>query len=466
MWSLLEFKSLAVSFVELKRIYGTSAMQAVTSALLTVVLGLWGALGVFWVRAKMPPALIAGFEFFILLPSLLPGLFIIVSFLNLIPNFPFGFWGVVVLHAASHVGLAALILHRLLESKLSPFFELAVVTGSGRFYFFKKSFPLLLEQIAHIILVFFVLFITSVSIPLVMAGGGATSLESAIYQQILSFHDWNKAINLFIVQFAAIALLFSLVPPRSPLPSETYHRSTVRFFASSFGVLPAAIPTLIVLTSLLAKIPEGLLGIEQQPSVLEDGLLYTAGSLLTGLLVGGLSFLLLTVFTYLYQTGRHRKVAVFLITPSFVILAFSFSLFAGQGPWLYGKIALALTVGFFPSLLRLGYLQKIASYDETLDEISLLGGRSSHTFFKGIWPQLLPQISLLSGLAAVWAMGDFAVSRVIAGRDITLAMWVQSLVDQYRWDIALVLSWLILGTSLLIFGFFWSLSYVSYKKLS
>ena len=72
----------------------------------------------------------------------------------------------------------------------------------------------------------------------------------------------------------------------------------------------------------------------------------------------------------------------------------------------------------------------------------------------------------LSDVGAVWAMGDFAVSRIISGSDMTLAMWTQSLVDQYRWDMALVLSWIILAASFIVFGFFWSLSYVSHKKLS
>jgi ABC-type sulfate transport system permease component len=110
--------------------------------------------------------------------------------------------------------------------------------------------------------------------------------------------------------------------------------------------------------------------------------------------------------------------------------------------------------------------QKLNSLEEEIESVALLGARPAKIFLHGVFPQILPQVSLMSGLAAVWAMGDFAMARVIAGADMTLAMWVQSLVDQYRWDMALVLSWLILLTSFGVFSFFWSLSYVSHQKLN
>ncbi|MCC6137837.1 MAG: hypothetical protein IT287_04345, partial [Bdellovibrionaceae bacterium] len=73
-------------------------------------------------------------------------------------------------------------------------------------------------------------------------------------------------------------------------------------------------------------------------------------------------------------------------------------------------------------------------------------------------------IFLLSGLSAVWAMSDFAVSRLILERDWSLGLWIQSLVQQYRWDVAVAGCWLLILCGFIVFFFFWRVARVSRQK--
>jgi ABC-type Fe3+ transport system permease subunit len=310
-------------------------------------------------------------------------------------------------------------------------------------------------------------FLASVSIPLILAGGQYTSLESAIYQKIVMAHDWPLALNLFIVQTIFIgALVFSL-GQMPTTPTENSGDLNSDYLGLPTGLACVVFPVAVIVLSLLIKIPMGLVGLSQQTDVLAGWQKYLMGSVLVGFVSGGVGFVGLSFITYFYLEGRLRRWLALVIVPSSVVLAFAFFLMPGTSPSiLYYKVAVALGLSFLPALKRFGMIQKLETLAEQAEVAEFLGASRGKVFWRGVWPQALPQISLLSGLGAIWAMGDFAMSRVITGRDMTLAMWTQSLVDQYRWDIALVLSWLVLGTSFLVFGFFWSLSYVSNKALS
>jgi len=465
-YAFREFKGLAFDAGLLREIYLYSGGQALASVALTLTLALPGAMGLFWVRDKAPAGLAAAFEFAILLPSLLPKLFVLVSFLNLIPAFPFGLPGVVILHAFSEVGLVALIFHRLLQHKLASYIDAAELMGCGRHYFLKTVMPLVAPQMIQVAYVLFLYFLASVSIPLILAGGQFTSLEAAIYQKILMAHDWNQALNLFAVQVAFIAVLISLLGLLPETPTDAQPHWPSGFLALPSGVVPVLAPLAVILVSLLIKIPLGLIELSREPQVLDGWTRYLSGSLLVGFAAGGFSFVGMTVLAYFYQEPRLRRWFALVMNPSSIMMGFAFFLMPGTLPvWIYVKMATALGLTFLPALKRLGLLARLESLGPQAEAALLLGASPLKVFLRGLWPQALPQIALLSGLGGVWAMGDFGVSRVIAGQDMTLAMWTQSLVDQYRWDMALVLSWLILAASFVVFGFFWSLSYVSHKKL-
>lgn len=461
------FSSFSLDGVATSGIYLYSCAQALASAVFTLMMAVPGALGLFWLKSRARPALVASFEFAILLPSLLPGLFIVVSFLNVIPGFPFGIGGVVLLHGFSEVGLGAIIVHRILHQELGAYMDGAELMGTSPFRFLKSAVPLMAPSLGQVLAILFLFFLSSLSIPLILAGGRYATLEAAMYQQVLSLHDWNQALNLFLVQAVFLALGFVFLGRFQGATTDPGPGKYSSYLAWPLGLVVLIFPVAVVLISLLIRLPVGLIALGQQATIMDGWAQYLAGSLLTGFLVGGGSFVGLSALCYFYQRARLRKFFSLIMTPSLVMLAFAFFLLPGtSGTALFAKVSLALTIGFLPALMRFGFLKKVESLSTQVESVALLGASSGKIFWRGLFPQVLPQISLLSGLASVWAMGDFAISKIIAGRDITLAMWVQSLVDQYRWDMALVLSWMILLASFAVFGFFWSLSYVSHKKLN
>lgn len=464
--ALREFSSLQLDFSYLGRVYAFAAVQAALSAFGTLVAGCYAALGLFWLRSRVRPAAYAAWEFVFMLPSLLPALFVVISFLNMFFFFPFGLPGVIILHVASEVGLAAVIIQRIYQQRFSPYMDWAQLAGASWFYFLRKNFRLVAPDLAPVLAIFFVFFLTSISIPLMIGGGGYTSLELAIYEKIMVARDWNQAVNLFLCQFAFIALVIGLLHMVPQWAWAGAEKTNSRLLNHRAGLIPLAIPVFVILCGMLNKLPRGLLFLSRQPEVMEGWYRYLMGSLLVGFLTGALVFIALSLMGYFLQIRQLRKFFTAFLTPSFIILAFAFLIFPGESSSAnFMKISWALMIAFLPTLLRLGVLQRIAGLDDQVEAGVFMGASSTMIFRKVVWPQTLPMISLMSGLASVWAMGDFALSRVISGRDLTMAMWVQSLVDQYRWDMALVLSWMILLASFVVFSFFWGLSYVSRQKL-
>jgi ABC-type Fe3+ transport system permease subunit len=447
--------------------YMFSFLQALLSTLFTLVGAIGGALGLFWLEARWSPRRYSIVEFIILLPALLPALFLVVPLLNILPFFPFGLPGVVIFHALAEVGIISLVLKKMLLQRLAPFAEMAEISGSSSLFFLNKAAPLMRGDIWSLAIILLIYYLTSFSIPLLIGGSSFSSLEVTIFEKLVVLHDWPRAINLFIYQFICIGFLLVLFSFFRTTPIEIEEKVRLRILEKPLGLIATLFPPALIVFGLLGSLPKGISQLMLQPYVMDNWSLYLLGSLMMGFVTAGSVFVALTVTTYFLQMKSLRYFFFIFLTPSFVILAFSFSLLPGNHPSvMLVKIAWALTVAFLPTLLRFGLLQKMNTLDGQLEMASYMGGSPNYVFKKITWPQCLPLISMMSGLAGVWAVGDFAFSRVIAGRDVNLAMWVQSLVDQYRWDMALVLSWLLLACALVVFGFFWSLSYVSRQKLS
>jgi thiamine transport system permease protein len=127
-------------------------------------------------------------------------------------------------------------------------------------------------------------------------------------------------------------------------------------------------------------------------------------------------------------------------------------------------LLVALSFIFLPTLAKLALYQKMDHLSVQIEMAEFLNAPSLKIFRKITAPVVLPTISLLSGVAGIWAMGDFALSRLFVTSDLTLSLKIQSLVERYRWDQALVVAWVLLLCSSLVFFFFGSLAYVANKK--
>ncbi|MEQ1666004.1 MAG: hypothetical protein ABL927_11575, partial [Bdellovibrionales bacterium] len=77
-----------------------------------------------------------------------------------------------------------------------------------------------------------------------------------------------------------------------------------------------------------------------------------------------------------------------------------------------------------------------------------------------IWRDLL----FISGLAGFWASGDFALSKLILGKDLTLAMAAHTLLNGYHLEAATFITVCTLFIGLFIFLISEVLGHVCYSK--
>jgi ABC-type spermidine/putrescine transport system permease subunit II len=93
-----------------------------------------------------------------------------------------------------------------------------------------------------------------------------------------------------------------------------------------------------------------------------------------------------------------------------------------------------------------------------------MGASPALIFSKIIFPQVLPSILFLSGLGAFWTIGDFAMTQIIYGKDVTLALYIQSLVGSYRLEQANLLMFLLLFLGFMVFILFKEMRHVVSQK--
>jgi ABC-type Fe3+ transport system permease subunit len=100
-----------------------------------------------------------------------------------------------------------------------------------------------------------------------------------------------------------------------------------------------------------------------------------------------------------------------------------------------------------PGLFRLGLADDMKSLRTQIEVAKTMGANAKQIFYNISFPQLVTGIARLSGFAAFWAVGDFALSRLISARTISVAMLVDDLLGSYRLSAAscLVLLLILLG---------------------
>ena len=69
----------------------------------------------------------------------------------------------------------------------------------------------------------------------------------------------------------------------------------------------------------------------------------------------------------------------------------------------------------------------------------------------------------LAGIASFWAVGDFALGKLLLPQDVTLSLLIESLLSSYRLNAAMALMSLLLVLGICCYLFFWSLQFV-YSK--
>ncbi|MES2965196.1 MAG: hypothetical protein V4760_15020 [Bdellovibrionota bacterium] len=430
--------------------------QAFVSAGLAVVLGFLGALGLQWVGVRLGPRSSRTAEVMSLLPNVAPVLVFILAMFRFAPSLK-GFAGVVVAHALLNVGLVSVALTRAIQDKLSGMADLAWIEGAGRIRFLRRvAIPLLRGEILALFLFVFAICFASFAVPMMIGGTRGTTIETLIWQKIRLGGDWSSAIGLSILQFAFLMALAFLLG-REPATPIAGARSGQRILSWAGGVPFLLAPTVFILLTLLENPFAGLsqLGAGSAHSFSELVADKLVASFFVSFLSGSLIVGLLMTIAYLDPRGVTRRLLLGAVAPSAVITGFAILfLWRETGTATLIKISIGLALVATPAFYRLRWDGVLSSLRGQRSIAETLGASRSLIFRKIVWPQTIGAACFVAGLASLWAWGDFALSRVVAEGDVTLALIVQSLMESYRLELALTLVWiLILGSAVTFFIF-------------
>ena len=445
----LEFISIDKS--ELLQAFINTTQQSILSSILTIFLGLVGALGLCSLQGSRK---LKYFEFVCLLPSFLPSLFFVTSLLQVIKPFPFGLVGIVLIHTLMYVGLVALFYQSVLQNKFQKLSELALLEGATKKQFFIATLKNMPLETLMIFLFLFVQFFTSFSVPL-LVGHQSLTVETLIYEKIRNVGTLSDAVFISFLEsiFIVILLLFYRAQ-RGLATLQSYEK--IRLLSYRPALVIISIPVVLYFIGSLFGSSLGIQQLLKNRSIFEETLPLLVKSVVLSLSTGIALVISLSMITYTYRNRFFDKFLLSFIPLSTVLIGLSFLLVDLNLGYFEKdlKFVAAMLIIFLPVLYRYQLKARLYDLEPQIEVASLMGSTRFLTFRRIVLPQVFPTILFLSGIGAFWAIGDFAISQVIYGRDVTLALYIQNLVGSYRLELANILVFVLLILGLLIFMMF------------
>lgn len=438
---------------ELGEVFFFTASQALFSALVSMIFGIVGGLGLLWAgrfggrRSRILEAIV-------LLPNVAPVLLMILAALKAFPGLR-GITGIVTVHVLLNAGLVSVAFARLVRDKVSGMAELAWVEGATGFKFFRRGvLPYLKHDLLTLALFVFAICFSSFAVPLIIGGSRATTLEVLIYQKLRISADWAEAIGIATLQLVAI-LVLSWALRRETGTALAARPSETPLLSWKWGAAFAMVPGAILVWGMVDGFTSGLQQLNSLGVWGREMPLLLYGSIKVGFGTGAASALLLLLIAYVNPTGAYRKFLLGYVAPSTVLMGFALLIaWRATGFATYFKIIAGLTLITVPSFYRLQWDNTLRSLEGQRTVARVLGAGDFLVFRDIILPQVLRSALFIAGIASLWAWGDFAFSAVVAEKDVTVAMLAQGLMESYRLDAATVLVWVVSAGGVLSFLLF------------
>lgn len=441
-------------WTELWWAFKNSVYQASISSLGSLFFGFWVALGLIAFPKKS--SVRSFLDALCLAPNFLPVLFVLLAVLVTVPSFPMGIMGIAIVHIVINFGLVAVILATRLESQLGPYVEVAHVLGAGRIKVLRQIvLPLMRRDLGAVALFVFVTCFGSFAVPLIVGGGKGTTLEVLIYEKIRLTNEWSGAVVLAALQSTFIFSL-SFLLMKNEL-GQAHEKGTLQLnlkqVSFKSGIIILILTMIILGLGYFKPYFDGSIGVvEFYTEIGLDLWVKMFGTIAIAVMTGILIFAGLAGVAYLSPSRWFSRFLNSYLAPSTALACFALLVIAPNGgSWAYFKIPSALFMLYFSSLFRLSF--KVALDDlKNQQQVAQIMGASPVLIFKKIyWPQLFRLMLLLSTLGAVWACGDYAVSRILASKTFTLAMMTDTLMSSYRLQQAVILSGSILMVGIVLF---------------
>ncbi len=446
MLSELSFSS-RIDWDEFLWVAKNTFIQSFFSAFAGTLLGFAVALGSMKIQSHRN---IQIFESLCLIPYYIPTLFFVISVLQVWPAFPRGLWGIVIMHVLLNFGLAAQMIRDGILNKAGPSADLAATLGSSKLQYYRKILVPLLR--ADLLISFSFLFITaflSFSIPLLVGGQQIGSFEVMIYEIIRHQTDWSSAVFISLLQSLFLgAVFFTFLRPSILERKERFH-------SSSWIGIPllwtlAALPLLITLTGYLAVLFESHFLLHLNEVVSRPLLAPLLNTTFLALFSTLFSLFLNCLAGYLYFSTHLSFFVRFYLGPTSALVGFGVLIWGNRLSMPeFLQLTIAYLFVFHLFFLRNILFPRLSELKKQHELAQVLGVREMDFFQKISLPTILPSLFQSCGLFAIWVMGDFALTNMIAKDYVTLAQLIERLTQNYRFDQALILSTLLGG---LIFG--------------
>lgn len=417
-----------------------STLQAAASALGCLLVGLCLALGLNRIDPiHLPTGKIA--RSLLLLPSLLPAFFVLLTTMSWIDPLPFGLVGITITHVFQYSGLIGVSLAGVLKQRLATMAEVSFVLGAGRFSFFRAAFPLVRRDIfLHAVFVFLMCF-SSFSIPLVIGGGRGTTLEILIYEKIRVSGDFGAAVALSLLQTIILGALLWLVPKQ--LQMKARRSRPTPLISSSLGSGLILAYALFFVLPWLWQAPQGISQLLTLPDIGMTLLLATGKSLFYSFNASLVIFvLLLGLSIFSLQSVPLRFLRVY-FPPSIALIGLAGLILAARTS-LWFAYLWSLILLFLPMLFRFGFETRLEALQDQVQTAQVLGAGRLFTWRSIVVPQIWPQLCFFFGLAWLWCLGDFALAKFFLPSGDTLPLLIENLMTSYRVHAAMAVGSLIL----------------------
>ena len=443
-------QSEAIDWAEFYWAFINTFRQSFLSGVFAVGVGAFFALGLRWIAEVRGRRIYLCLKALLLLPALLPSLFVLLVGFELISPFPRGEIGIALMHTMASAGLCAVIIESIFAEKLANLSESAWVLGASRLLFWKNSFRLVWVDFSSVFFFIFIFSFSSFAIPLIIGGSRGTTIEVLIYEKIRISSSWGQAIVLSIVQSLLLAG-FSFLPTRTTTANKL--RTGSPLLRSKFGAGTALV---FALSFALVLFSAGFKGWSQVLQI--EGLWRQALALLPvtaciAFVSWFVFYFLMKALTYFWYDVRIAKFLAGYIAPSVALVGLvgvsisGWTAVPGFGHWLIYLGGMVIL--FLPTLFRMNWQGRVGALAIQISTAQTLGADESQIFRRILWPQLRGGAFGIAVMGALWVMGDFALAKILFSQPVTLALLIESLLTSYRLDAALALTqvWILVAVT-------------------
>ena len=433
-------------------------LQAALTTGFSVVIGLCGARGLaaFQNRSGKLRALIRTAAF---APLFLPPLLFclsLVSLTEIFVPFPFGLAALIAVHTLTSVGLASCVFADVLQKEAEELCEWSLIHNISPWrLLYMLSRTVLRRDITITAAFIFVNAWTSLTVPMLIAGSPAFSLEFFIYDKLKNPALWPEALSLLLIQIplvSAVCLCAFAGGKKPPSSSASRKPGLLPLLPSKSLIAAPLLPSVLYAAGLIFSFRFSKM---QELFHLGPGFLSSAfwSSFLTGTGTGAVVFLFLCLMSLSVQSGFFRKLALSYLNPGAALTGLAFLIlslpFGAHFDWILG-----ISWMLFPFIYRFRGESLLEKTEKQAETARLFGAGPWLIFWDIIQPLCRKGFFLCAGLGGFWACGEFAYSLTVSRGEWNLALAVYDLFSSYKIEIALQAAWLLLLTSALVFLLF------------